>query len=85
MNPMSEKFRVINRLEGRNLVICINNEGNEVSLERWKIYQSIPDPEAERHEEIRVIDEEGETQKTGFPSLHAEAAAIGIRRCLANE
>jgi hypothetical protein len=51
---------MINQLEGKNLVICINNEGNEASLDQWKIYPSIPDPEAERHQEIRVIDEEGE-------------------------
>ena len=51
---------MINQLEGKRLVICIDNMGNEASLEQWKVYQCLPDEEAERHNEIRVIDEEGE-------------------------
>ncbi len=44
----------------RKLVICLNNEGFEASLERRKIYVSIPDTEAEKHQLLRVIDESGE-------------------------
>ena len=51
---------MIDQLHGKRFVICINNRGNEASLEQWKIYQSLPDEEAEKHNEIRVIDEEGE-------------------------
>lgn len=51
---------MIDHLEGKRLVVCIDNQGNEASLEQWKIYQALPDEEAERHDEIRVIDEEGE-------------------------
>ena len=51
---------MIDHLDGKWLVVCIDNQGNEVSLEQWKIYQSLPDEEAEKHNEIRVIDEEGE-------------------------
>jgi len=49
-----------NQVNGKRLVICIDNKGNEASLDQWKVYQSLPDEEAERHSEIRVIDEEGE-------------------------
>ena len=41
-------------------VICLKNDGYEVSLERRKIYQALPDPEAAKHRQIRVIDESGE-------------------------
>lgn len=51
---------MIDHLEEMRLVVCIDNEDNEASLERWKIYQALPDEEAESHNEIRVIDEEGE-------------------------
>ena len=51
---------MIDQLDGKRLVICIDNRGNEASLEKWKIYQSLPDESAEKHNEIRVIDEEGE-------------------------
>jgi len=44
----------------RILVLCMRNDGYEASLERRKIYQALPDREAAKHEQIRVIDESGE-------------------------
>jgi hypothetical protein len=44
----------------RKLVICIDNSGYEVSLERRKIYPSSPDARAEKLGQLRVIDESGE-------------------------
>ena len=41
-------------------VVCIRNEGYEVSLELRKIYQVIPDTSAARHQLLKVIDESGE-------------------------
>ena len=41
-------------------VICIDNTGYEASLEPRKIYELLPDPEAERHNQLRIIDESGE-------------------------
>ena len=45
---------------GKQFVICIKNKGYEVSLERRKIYQALPDPQAAKHALVRVIDESGE-------------------------
>jgi hypothetical protein len=42
------------------LVMCVANEGYEPDLELRKIYRVLPDPDAERHGEIRAIDESGE-------------------------
>ena len=39
-------------------VICINNEGNPASLIVGKVYRKLPDPEAEAHGMIRVVDED---------------------------
>jgi hypothetical protein len=44
----------------RQLVLCLRNRGYEVSLERRKLYQVIPDREAAKHGQLRVIDESGE-------------------------
>jgi hypothetical protein len=41
-------------------MICIENRGYEASLEIRKIYEVLIDREAERHRQIRVIDESGE-------------------------
>lgn len=44
----------------RRLVICVDNSGYEVSLERRKLYVALPDSRAEKVGLIRVIDESGE-------------------------
>ena len=41
-------------------VICINNRGYEASLEQRKLYEVLPDQEAAKHGQLRVIDESGE-------------------------
>ena len=41
-------------------VLCLRNDGYEVSLEPRKVYTALPDPEAKSHGQVRVIDESGE-------------------------
>ena len=40
--------------------LCVESGPYEVSLERWKVYPVLDDADAERHQQIRVIDESGE-------------------------
>ena len=42
------------------LVLCLQNEGYEASLERRKIYPVLADRSAAAHRKLRVIDESGE-------------------------
>ena len=56
------------------LVICIDNSGYEVSLERRKIYVALPDARAEKLEQIRVIDESGEDYL--YPQEYFVAVAL---------
>ena len=41
-------------------VICIANDGYEASLEQRKLYEVLPDNEAAKHGQLRIIDESGE-------------------------
>lgn len=43
-----------------NFVICMANGGYEASLELRKLYEVIPDRDAEKHAQVRIIDESGE-------------------------
>ena len=43
-----------------DFVVCVRNKGYEASLELRKIYRTIPDTSAERHQLLKVIDESGE-------------------------
>lgn len=44
----------------KHFVVCVNNAGNEASLEVRKIYEVLTDRTAEKHHQIRLIDESGE-------------------------
>jgi hypothetical protein len=44
----------------KQLVVCINNEGYPVSLEKRKIYISLRDQVAEKRGLLRIIDESGD-------------------------
>ena len=48
------------RSSDKIFVICLQNKGYEVSLDLRKIYQALPDPDAAKHRQLRVIDESGE-------------------------
>ena len=41
-------------------VVCVNNSDYPASLEVRKIYHTIEDKEAERHNFLRLVDESGE-------------------------
>jgi len=39
----------------KGLVVCIDNERHPVSLERRKLYVTVPDAEATKHRQLRVF------------------------------
>lgn len=43
-----------------NFVVCTRNAGYEASLDRGKHYRLLPDADAARHHQLRIIDESGE-------------------------
>ncbi len=44
----------------RRFVVCVKNKGYPASLELRKVYEVLPDTDAERHGLLRVVDEDGE-------------------------
>ena len=48
------------RASEKRFAICLKNKGYEVSLEPRKIYQVLPDADAAKHRQLRIIDESGE-------------------------
>ena len=55
-------------------VICLENTGYEASLERRKLYEAVPDAEAEADGDVRVIDESGEDYL--YPAAWFEAVEL---------
>lgn len=52
---MTEKGR-----SNPRFAVCVQNDGYEASLQRNKLYVVLPDPDAEREGDVRVVDESGE-------------------------
>lgn len=46
--------------QSTHFAVCLNNEGYPASLELGKLYRVIPDPDAEAHNLIRIVDESGD-------------------------
>ncbi|MBI3754848.1 MAG: hypothetical protein HY265_01625 [Deltaproteobacteria bacterium] len=44
----------------KHFMICVDNHGYESSLEARKLYEVLTDRTAEKHRQIRVIDESGD-------------------------
>lgn len=57
---MSTKPRKPRRRPAARFVVCIENSGYPASLELHKIYRIVPDADAARDGDVRVIDESGE-------------------------
>jgi len=71
----------------RQYAICVANRGYAASLELRKVYQVVPDGHAERHRQIRVIDESGEDylypEKYFVPVHLPQSVERVIRRTIA--
>ena len=47
-------------MQQHHFVICINNTGFPASLVKRKVYEALPDDDARKLQQLRVIDESGE-------------------------
>jgi hypothetical protein len=68
--------------KARQLIICVDNTGYEVSLERRKIYLSVPDAAAQKRGLIRVIDESGEDYLYSEDMFVAATLPASVRKAV---
>jgi hypothetical protein len=66
----------------KQFVICVNNEGYSASLEKRKIYVTLRDPTAEKHGQLRIIDESGEDYLYPKTFFRAIALPQSIKRAV---
>ena len=57
-----------------SFVVCVDNHGYEVSLEKHKIYRALPDQAAALDEDLRIVDESGEDYL--YPSARFVSIAV---------
>ena len=71
--------------KGRKFAVCIRNEGYEASLERNKIYAVLPDEDAKRDGDLRVIDESGEDYLFSADRFVAIEVPVAVKNSLLKE
>jgi hypothetical protein len=59
-----------------NFVVCVKNDNYPASLEVRKLYSRIPDSDAERHGQVRIVDESGEDYL--YPAEYFRAIEIPL-------
>ena len=70
------------KTQTKQLVVCVNNGGYAVSLEKRKIYVALRDIAADKHGMLRIVDESGEDYlypKTLFRTI---ALPTAVRRAV---
>jgi len=66
----------------KQLVVCIDNEGYAVSLEKRKIYIALRDAAAARHGLLRIVDESGEDCLYPKKSFRSIALPQAVKRAV---
>lgn len=66
----------------RRFAVCVRDVGDEASLARNELYVVLPDPTAERHGQVRVIDESGEDYLFSAGRFVAVEVPAAVRLCL---
>jgi len=66
----------------KRLVVCIENAGYLVSLEKRKIYVSLRDAAAEKQGMLRIVDESGEDYLYPKTFFRAVDLPVAVRRAV---
>ena len=61
-------------MQSHQFAVCLRNEGHEASLELRKLYEVLPDADAKKHGQVRVIDESGEDYL--YPAVSFDLVAL---------
>jgi hypothetical protein len=70
------------KTQAKQLVVCVENDGYAVSLEKRKIYVALRDAAAERCNMLRILDESGEDYLYPKAFFRSIALPLAVRRAV---
>ena len=70
------------KTQAKQLVVCVENDGYAVSLERRKIYVALRDATADQHDMLRIVDESGEDYLYPKALFRAIAVPQAVKRAV---
>lgn len=74
---MSKRVRKARRRQAAAFAVCVENSEYPASLELHKIYRVVPDQDAAREGDLRIVDESGEDYL--YPAEWFEAVEVPRR------
>jgi hypothetical protein len=75
-------FENMTRTQAKLLVVCVENDGYAVSLEKRKIYVALRDAVAEKHNMLRIVDESGEDYLYPKAFFRSIALPLAVKRAV---
>jgi hypothetical protein len=75
-------FETMTKTQAKQLVVCVDNDGYAVSLEKRKIYVALRDAAAEKHNMLRIVDESGEDYLYPKALFRSIALPQAVRRAV---
>jgi hypothetical protein len=66
----------------KQLVVCVDNDGYAVSLDKRKIYVSLRDAAAEKQDLLRIVDESGDDYLYPKVLFRAVDLPVAVRRAV---
>ena len=70
------------KTQTKQLVVCVENDGYAVSLEKRKIYVALRDAVADKHNMLRIVDESGEDYLYPKAFFRSVALPQAVRRAV---
>ncbi|MBR0751798.1 hypothetical protein JQ604_06355 [Bradyrhizobium jicamae] len=70
------------KTQTKQLVVCVDNDGYAVSLEKRKIYVALRDPAADKHGMLRIVDESGEDYLYPKAFFRPIALPLAVKRAV---
>jgi hypothetical protein len=74
--------KAISSSQPKQLVVCVKNDGYAASLEKRKLYVSLRDAAAEKHDLMRIIDESGEDYLYPKSFFRSVALPLAVKRAV---
>lgn len=75
-------FEAMTKTQAKQLVVCVENDGYAVSLEKRKIYVALRDAAADKHDMLRIVDESGEDYLYPKALFRSIALPQAVRRAV---
>jgi hypothetical protein len=70
------------KTRAKQLVVCVENDGYAVSLQKRKIYVVLRDAVAQKHDMLRIVDESGEDYLYPKVFFRSIALPLAVRRAV---